>query len=276
MANKVSRSGSGKSAEAKGNGLNQLIFRLKLTLLYPVGVLLGVYYKSVKNVFPRHGAWLRLNVPRLIGQSLLALHRMKLDVSGGRYLDCAKAGKTVVFANHNSRLDPYVLFAVLPVPYKSFWSTRAHVISERMNVVKWFGKTLDLFFLHDKHDARRTAREFRKATGYVKAGNVISFFPEGRFSDSGKPSDFGVACARLAIDAQAQILPILIHGTRQYHEEAGEGRRDVVRITVCPPISTHEYSKKDAARVSQLLEAKMRQTYETIGCDGTQAAKITG
>jgi len=254
--------------------LKQLFFRIKITLLYPVGVLMVAYYKAVKNIFPAHGSWLRLNIPRFLGKTLLALYGMKLDINGEENLDCLQPGRVVVFANHNSRLDPYVLFAVLPVPYKSFWSTRAHVISEHMDVVRWYGESMDLFFLHDKSDVRRTAREFRKATDYVNAGNVMSFFPEGQFSESGLPADFGVACARLAIEAKAQILPIVIHGTEAYFEQAERVICAPVRVTVCSPISTGGFTKKEASVVSKLLESNMRKVFAALQCELDMAEDI--
>ncbi len=244
--------------------IKRLFFRLRLMLLATISLPGGWYYRLVKARFPTHGYWLRSAVPRLIGRLFLALYGIRLRVTGVKNLTPNHAGGAVVFANHLSRLDPYVLFALLPFPYKSFWSTKAHVTSESIGFARRFGEDFDLFFVHDKKNPRRTAKEFRHAIDYVREGNVLSLFPEGRFSNDGTPGDFGIACAKLAIKAKAPIIPVAISGTDAFFESRDAQRRGPVKVMVGAAISTADHSPGDARDLSQQLETVIQQMHATL------------
>jgi len=245
--------------------MKHLLFRLKLMILYPVGVAGALYYLLIRSWGGGHAVWLRQMMPRFIGRSLLWLHGISIQVIHGENLPARGDGGAVIFANHNSRLDPYVLLATLPFPFKSFWSTRAHITTEGFDVARWFGRVFDLFYVHDKKQPRNTAREFVRATRYVSEGGVLSFFPEGRISRDGEPGLFGVACSRLAIEAGAPIIPVLIFGTPEFFERPSRDAARRVSVMVCPKVSTSEYSPKQAARLSAEVESAMRRFHHEYG-----------
>jgi 1-acyl-sn-glycerol-3-phosphate acyltransferase len=243
--------------------MQRLLFHLRLILMTPVSEPAMLYYRFIKQRFPEHAARLRRGVPRLIGKLFLGLYRIRPRVYGAERLHKVDGG-IVVYANHTSRLDPYVLFAVLPFAYKSFWSTRAHVTSESIGYARRYGEVFDLFFVHDKQNPRHTAKEFQRATRYVMQGNALSLFPEGRFSDTGEPSNFGVACARLALKAKAPILPIAILGTSAYFEKNSKTeKRPTVEVYVGSPINTSAYSTKEAEKLSLLVESVIRDMHHS-------------
>jgi 1-acyl-sn-glycerol-3-phosphate acyltransferase len=240
--------------------MQRLLFYLRLVLMIPIGVPAMLYYRFVKQRFPGHAARLRRGVPRLIGRLFLGLYGIRPRVYGAERLQKADGG-IVVFANHTSRLDPYVLFAVLPFAYKSFWSTRAHVTSESIGFARRYGEVFDLFFVHDKQNPRHTAKEFQRATRYVMQGNTLSLFPEGRFSDTGEPGNFGVACARLALKAKAPILPIVILGTSAYFETSKTEKRTTVEVYIGSTIDTSGFSTKEADKLSLEVESVIRDMH---------------
>ncbi len=251
--------------------MRRFLFRLRLILMIPIGVPAGLYYSLVGRRFPAQQRWLRLNIPRFIGRLFLALYGIHPRISGREHLSIGQARGVVVFANHTSRLDPYVLFALLPFPYKSFWSTKAHVTSESIGFARRYGEVFDLFFVHDKKDPRRTAKEFRRAADYVRSGHALSFFPEGQFSASGKPGDFGVACAKLALAAKAPIVPVAIAGTAPFFEERGRLRRGPVQVLVGPPIDTDDFGPRDAQALTRHVEAVVQAMHAGIGAAANPA-----
>lgn len=234
--------------------MKRLIFRIRLVIMYPLAIFAGLAYPLLLRIWPTAAARLRSVVPRLTGRGMLAMYGMPLKVLCRENLYLAEQQGCVLFTNHNSRLDPYVLFAALPFAFKSFWSSKAHVNSEGFNLAQWYGQKLDLYFLHDKKDIRRTATEFRKATDYVRDGGVLSFFPEGRFSQDGKPGDFGVACSKLAIRAGVPIIPMCLEGSEAYFEQSGQMERGEVLLRVGRPISTEGLHPSQAQELSRRLE----------------------
>lgn len=243
--------------------MKHLIFRIRLMLLYPFGMGAALYFRAVRSRFPQHAARVRATAPRLIGKLFLWLHGAQVETRNAAYLDAVRSGG-VIFANHTSRLDPYVLFAILPFAYRSFWSTRAHVTTERLEVVRRYGELLELFYVHDKRDRRRTAREFRRARDYVRQGNVLSVFPEGRFAPDGQALSFGVACTKLAIEAGVPIVPVVIRGTRGYFEAAGVEPHGTISVQVLPPVLTRAYSPKQARELNAAVEAMIRRPHEAL------------
>ncbi len=188
-----------------------------MMLLYPLGLSLMGYYAWVAPLFGRtHLERLRRTVPQLLGAAVLRLNRVGFSVEGlDRLRTPESGGPRVLMSNHNSRFDAYILLALYPRAFKSFWSNADHVTNEGFSLVHSFGRTFDMFFTHDKTNIRNTLREFKRAEEYLRAGGVVSFFPEGQFSADGWVRDIGSSCVGLAIRCSAPITPIVMLDTNK-------------------------------------------------------------
>ena len=219
-----------------------------------------IYYSIAKYAGWKHIELLRYLIPKIWASSLLRLLGVRIEVDGLENLDKYHVGPRVLFSNHNSRLDLYVLLAASPVAFKSFWSTRAHIMSEKFSTLLWVGRVLDLFFVHDKTNEKRTMLEFRKAREFVKRGNTLSLFPEGKFSTDGHIGAFGIACTALAVATHAVVQPVLILGTAEYFEKPRNGAsKQNVKVFFMPPQSTDNLVRSDRKWLAQELVARMNE-----------------
>jgi 1-acyl-sn-glycerol-3-phosphate acyltransferase len=163
--------------------------------------------------------------------------------------------RTVVIANHVSNSDAF-LIAHLP------WE------------MKWLGKS-SLFFIPflgwllavagDVAVKRGTkdsvAQAMRQCRWYLEQGMPVMIFPEGTRSGTGELLPFKDGAFRLAIEAEADILPIAVAGTRSaLPKHSWRFGRSIGWVTVGEPIATAGLSLTDV----EPLKARAREAIITL------------
>jgi 1-acyl-sn-glycerol-3-phosphate acyltransferase len=246
----------------------RLRFRRKLYLFNPVLRATALYYRAVRRVWPVHARHVRFHTPRALSRLILAAHGCRVAVRGLENIERLPEGPIVFMANHNSRLDAYLLLAHVPVTFQMFASDEAHVFKEGLGTLRGFCDAFELFFYHDKTSARATAREFQRARVALQAGGRLAFFPEGGMhSDrSVLMESFGPSCMRLAIQAGATVVPIVLSGTEYSFEyRTGPARVDVV-MSFETPVPLAGVRPRDAHAMTEALRARMLERYrEQVG-----------
>lgn len=245
----------------------KLQFRVQLRSLYAPGLLVTLYYLAAKRVAPDHAQAMRLHVPRLAARWILLLNRMGVEVHGAEHLAKVEKGPLIFFANHNSRMDSYVLMAELPFIFRSFWSNESHTFKDDLKAVIWFGNCFDLFFFHDKADLMTTVTEFRRAKAYLRDGGILGFFPEGHMHSDRSIllEKFGVSCMSLAIETGATVLPITLANTEFGFERSSEhaGKRRAL-VSFGEPFSTVGKRKAEAYELTERLHEQMLAEYRAL------------
>lgn len=239
-----------------------LIFRVRMLLLYPIGLLAIIYFCWLAPLFGlSHRRHAQQRIPQCLSRAVLWLNGIRLRVEGIEHLRSA-AGRRVLLTNHNSRFDGYILLAICPFAFKSFWSDTAHVTTEGFGFVARIGRVFDLFFVHDKSSKRATLAEFIRAERYLQDGGNLSFFPEGQFSSDGWVRDIGTACVRLAVNTDAEIVPIVILDSHVTFETRGEFGHTTPEISlkILPPIATIGRHKSEVPALANELETLMNRT----------------
>lgn len=237
-------------------------FRLKMIFVYPLAMAFVIYYRWFAHFFgSEHVERSKHRLPSIIGKLVLWMNRIKVDVEGRENLDSVR-GNYVIFSNHNSRFDAYILLAICPFSFKSFWSNGDHVTNEGFKFITYFGHVFDMFFVHDKVNIRRTVAEFAKADSYLKSGGVVSFFPEGQFSKDGNVSNFGTSCVSLARRGKAPILPIVMFDTKETFETGNNSKSkwQHVRVKILPPVETAKLAKTEVDQFTRNIEVMMNDT----------------
>lgn len=247
------------------------LFRLRIMLLAVPIVLSALYYKWIApRLWPAHAHRMRVAGPRTLAAALLWLSGIRTRIVGIEHLTNSANRPRVLMVNHNSRFDYYALLAVLDFPFKGFWSNTAHVTTERFGLLEWFGRAFDLFFVHDKSNARRTLQEFKKAESYVAKGGTLSLFPEGTFSADGTVRSFGDSCVTLAIRTNALIVPIVMFGSQATFEKPENGHKHIV-IHIMPPISTAGRDRLEVpalvASITGLMNTELLRMHSAYATD---------
>ena len=115
----------------------------------------------------------------------------------------------VYVSNHVSNLDPPALFMVLPQV--------AFVLKQELGRIPLLGYVMGLggFIYVNRKDrnSRRLAQQ--EAVARLRQGISLIIFPEGTRSRDGKLLPFRPGPFTIAIEAQAPIVPITVHGSRR-------------------------------------------------------------
>lgn len=178
------------------------------------------------------------------------------------------AGKTVVVGNHESQADP---FLISHLPWEMKWIAKASLF--RVPIIGWS------MWLAGDIPIRRGEQSSAKGAiatcrRWLEKGMPVMFFPEGTRSQTDELLPFKDGAFRLAIDAQADVLPIAVSGTRKsLPKHSWRFQRAEARVMVGVPISTRgmgpadleplrERARREILALRALLKAQLEQPKE--------------
>ena len=116
-------------------------------------------------------------------------------------------GPAIIISNHTSYYDWSVLSAVYNKKYLVFLGAR-----ELLNrpIVSWLMKLNILIYVDREHPG---FSYFREVVRRLKQGHIVVIYPEGKRSNSGKMIQPKTGFVKLAMIADAPIIPIGMKGT---------------------------------------------------------------
>ena len=159
----------------------------------------------------------------------------------------------VYVSNHVSNLDAPALFMVLP--------RVAFVLKQELERIPLLGYVMGLggfIYVHRKdRNSRRMAQQ--EAVARLREGISVIIFPEGTRSRDGQLLPFRPGPFTIAIEAQASIVPVTVHGSRQLMPK---GKSTVVpgeiSLVFHPPVLTEglgpEARGELMKRIRQMME----------------------
>lgn len=227
-------------------GARQWLFALYAWLL--LGLLALPVWLGV--VLAPRAAW-RWAIARGAARLLLRLLGVPVALHGDEHVHgCLPC---VLIANHASYTDPLILAAVLPLRF-AFTPSRAF---ERNPLVRVFMARLGSHFVgggDQRGDAARLA-------GLVRAGQSLVVFPEGVVHATPGIRPFHSGAFVAAVEADAPVLPIVIHGSRRlFRHRHYVPRWSPLEVVVLPPVAAAGGVERlrAAARDAILAEAGER------------------
>jgi 1-acyl-sn-glycerol-3-phosphate acyltransferase len=156
--------------------------------------------------------------------------RLRIKIIGLEHIP--KDGRLTIYANHKSYADPFIIFEVM---------NRPTTFTPKMGVYKLplIGSWLRYLgaFPIDRTSDRNTAKAMVEAIKVVKQGMAMTIFPEGGIKDRDdeKMVAMRAGAYRLAVKAQANLLPISIKGTSEIKRRA-PFRSTQIWVTIHPVI----------------------------------------
>lgn len=162
------------------------------------------------------------------------------------------APNTVVVSNHESNADP---FLISHLPWEMKWLGKKSLF--KVPVVGWMmGMAGDIPVERGDRDSATGAMARCKA--WLAKGMPVMIFPEGTRSKTEELLPFKDGAFRLAIEVQADVLPLAVSGTRlalPKHSWRFATSRGLV--TVGTPISTKGMTLDDVEKLKDLARAQI-------------------
>ncbi len=180
----------------------------------------------------------------------------RVHVSGLERLDRDQA--CVFIANHQSALDPPLLFSYLGQNVGAI----AKIELFHVPIMKQ-GFPLAHIVPVDRGARLRAVEGARRGADELRRGHSLMAFPEGTRSADGRVKDFKKGAFYMAIEADVPIVPVVINDARLVMRK--DAKRVVpgdVYIEVLPPVSVQGYTTKNAGElikhVRDLITARVR------------------
>lgn len=164
--------------------------------------------------------------------------RLALALSGIRYRVTGRqhvpAGAVVFCSNHESNVDPPVLFRAL--------HRRLHILYKaELHAFPIMGRVFDVggFVPVDRRNLERAMAALERGAESLRQGNPFLIFPEGTRSRTGQLLPFKKGGFIMAIKAQVPIVPVAVRGGRAAMRKGSPWVRPVlVDVRVGPPVPT--------------------------------------
>ncbi len=180
----------------------------------------------------------------------------RVHVSGLEHLDHNQA--YVFVANHQSNLDPPLMFAYL--------GHHVGAIAKReLLKVPLFKQGFPLVHIVpiDRSNRERAIESTKRGAKELQDGHSLMAFPEGTRSVDGRVKDFKKGVFYMAVEGGAPIAPVVINDTRLVMRKgAGICIPGDVFLEVLPPVSTQNYTNENieelVERVHGLIAPRVR------------------
>jgi 1-acyl-sn-glycerol-3-phosphate acyltransferase len=169
----------------------------------------------------------------------------RVHVKGLEQLDRNQA--YVFIANHQSTLDPPMLFAYLEHNVGAI----AKIELSRIPIMKQ-GFPLAHVVPIDRSNRERAIESTRRGADELRRGHSLMAFPEGTRTVDGRVKDFKKGVFYMAVEAGVPVVPVVVNDTRLVMRKGS--KRVIpgdVYLEVLPPVSTQGYSTEN---IEELVE----------------------
>jgi 1-acyl-sn-glycerol-3-phosphate acyltransferase len=209
----------------------------------PIALFIGVVFRWKSGMYKlgHAGAWLALT-----------LSGIRYKVIGREHLP---PGAVVFCSNHESNVDPPVLFKALHPQLHILYKAELHKFPIMGTVFDVGG-----FVPVDRGDREKALRSIEQAAESLRAGNSFLIFPEGTRSRTGQLLPFKKGGLIMAIRAQVPVVPVAISGGRAAMRKGSPIVQPVhISVRIGAPVPTAGLSLGDRDALIDRVRAEVQK-----------------
>jgi 1-acyl-sn-glycerol-3-phosphate acyltransferase len=223
--------------------LTYVLVSLYVTLVAPPGMVLALLFRWKGLLYFLGHAGVRL---------ALFLSGIRYKVYGRERIPLERAA--VYCSNHQSNVDPPVLFDALHPRMHILYKHEIDAIPLLARAFRHGG-----FIPIDRRNREAAARSIEAGARSIRAGNSFLIFPEGTRSKTDDLLPFKKGGFRMAIAAQAPVVPVAVHGGREAMRRGSWIIRPVtVDIRVGTPVETVGMRAEDRDRLITAVRTEIQ------------------
>lgn len=215
---------------------------LYVLVVAPPGMLIAMLFGAKNHLYVLGHIGVRLG---------LVLTGIRYRMAGGENLPRSRAA--VYCSNHQSNVDPPVLFAAL--------HPRMHILYKaELNSIPLLGRAFQYggFIPVDRRNKEAALRSIEAGAASIRSGNSFLIFPEGTRSRTRDMLPFKKGGFTMAMKAHAPIVPVAIQGGRDAMQKGSAIIQPVtVSIRVGEPIETTGMRPGDRGRLIALTRERI-------------------
>jgi 1-acyl-sn-glycerol-3-phosphate acyltransferase len=196
--------------------------------------------------------WKHQFLATYIAYVFIYLYQVRLRIDGKENIP--KSHRFVIYSNHVEYLDPmYIKYAFRrhPVAFVSKDSLF------RVPMIKHLLHFMGGIPISRRVGDRTALDSINTAIAAVENGHTIAIYPEGTRSHCNTMKPFRAGSFRLAIRAEADIVPVAMYDVHKSHFRV-RLIPATLRMAILPPITKEEYAGMDTLEVSELVRERIQ------------------
>lgn len=166
-------------------------------------------------------------------------------------------GGAVIAANHLSFLDPPAVGSAMP--------RRTYYFAKSELFVPVFGWIIRKCYAFPVERGAADTRALKNAIELLRAGELLTMFPEGTRSVDGSVGEFDLGAALAASRAEVPVIPCALTGTNEVLPIGAKFfRRGRVAVSFGAPIDTLQFGPKPGKEELQRITRQIEEAVRTL------------
>ncbi|CAL7962972.1 1-acyl-sn-glycerol-3-phosphate acyltransferase [Gammaproteobacteria bacterium] len=238
-------------------GLPKLIVMVRIIIT----TLVAASLMTLGLIFSKHNRGYVNKKVHIWNQKMLQIVRAKCKIFNPYGFEFKTDRPYVIMSNHLSLYDIPLIFAIFP-------GATVRMIAKkelyRIPIFGWGIKAGECVSI-DRRNSRQAVKDLAVAKKKMLGGIKLWIAPEGTRSRTGKMGTFKRGGFKLALEAQAIIVPVAIIGSNKIlpPETFDFSLDETVEMHICKPIDTMAYGLKDLPRLMEDTAVEIKKFCET-------------